>query len=107
MELSHIDPCRRRHRGASTSVQAWQRCKDGLTMMQKEVFEIIQRMPEGATCDQVAQMLGVGVNSVSGRFTELKRNWLIRDTGQRRITRSGNWAKVYAAYQEVVQLKLF
>lgn len=47
------------------------------------------------TPDEIAELLGESPLSIRPRFTELKRVGAIVDTGDRRINKSGNTAKVW------------
>ena len=61
-----------------------------------EVLGLIRQAgPLGATLDEIAVRLGVGCNRVSGRLTELRKAGAIQDSGERRKTRTGSWARVY------------
>lgn len=67
-------------------------------LMRGVVYEAIKtRGAEGSTCDEVSARLDIGIQSVSGRFTELKALGKIIDTGLRRPTRSGRAAAVYVS----------
>jgi hypothetical protein len=50
-----------------------------------------------ATADQIASRLDLSVLSVRPRFTELLRDGLIEDTGERRKNASGRSAKTWRA----------
>jgi len=93
--LNPVEPdiCRRKHGGADTSRLANAR-------VQKErdrdvVLGWIQRMEAGATLDELAGILSVAPNRISGRLTELRKAGRIYDTGERRKTTTGSWARVY------------
>lgn len=89
------DPCRRKHGGDVESNAAFE---SGDRVRQREqVLHLIAARPGGATVDELAARLDVDSNAISGRFTELKAGGEIAWTGQRRRTRSGCTAKVYAA----------
>jgi predicted transcriptional regulator len=58
---------------------------------------IIEARPGGLTSQEIADNLGVGVNVISGRPTELLKNGYVIDSGKRRKTRSGLNARVVVA----------
>jgi predicted Rossmann fold nucleotide-binding protein DprA/Smf involved in DNA uptake len=60
------------------------------------VFHCLKALGGAATCDQIIEHLGWGHQSVSPRWTELKKAGLIVATGERRPTRTGRTAGVYA-----------
>lgn len=55
------------------------------------------RQAGGATCDEVEVLLNQIHQTISPRFTELKKKGRIRDSGQRRLTRSRRPATVWKA----------
>jgi hypothetical protein len=60
------------------------------------VWETV-RQSGGATCDEVEVLLHQVHQTISPRFTELSRKGRIRDSGQRRLTRSRRPAIVWKA----------
>ncbi len=85
-----------------TSVQAAQRlarstalsdsCRDALRF-------IAEAGVHGATLDEWLTSTGRS-SAHSGRFTQLARDGLIRDTGSRRPTRSGSMARVWVIQEQ-------
>lgn len=67
-----------------TSLKAWERIKDKLSPRRKAVFLHISRKP-GITLREVAKKMKVGVNQISGRFTELEKLRLIKEVGQKKF----------------------
>lgn len=67
-----------------TQWAAWQQVQSNLTDRQKEVFEVIKSRPGGVTSKEVARALDVPLNTISGRFSELKADGIIFDTQERR-----------------------
>lgn len=55
-----------------TSLEAWLTVKKTLTKKQTEIYELIQNHPN-KTAAQYAQLLIKPVNSISGRFGELRK----------------------------------
>lgn len=79
------DVCESRHQGSAESIAAWERAKPALPAARARVLEIIaQAGALGATAKEVAAELGVGLNEISGRATELKAAGLVRKNGLRR-----------------------
>ena len=75
------DICANRHRGNPESERAY---IDSLVGARKHAAFILERCAAGgATCREVAAALGVGMNVISGRFTELNAKGLIVKTGVR------------------------
>lgn len=94
IQLREPDICRRKHGGADTSVMAHARVQKARD--RDEVLALIRAAGQaGATLDQVAARLNIGCNRLSGRFTELRRDGQIVDSGERRKTRTGSLARVY------------
>jgi hypothetical protein len=78
-------------RAAAASLSA-----ETLSRLRHEVWSYVQKMgAKGATCDEVEAGTGMSHQTASARCTELLRADLIRDSGQRRHTRSGRTARVY------------
>lgn len=78
-------------RAAAASLSA-----ETLSRLRHEVWRFVQRAgTKGATCDEIEAGTGMSHQTASARCTELLRADLIRDTGQRRHTRSGRTARVY------------
>ena len=53
------------------------------------------------TAEQLEDHLGLSGNSIRPRLVELRRDALVLDTGRRIKTRSGRWAVVWAAQEEL------
>lgn len=49
----------------------------------------------GATCDEVERLLGLSHQTASARIRELTQLGRLRDSGERRKTRTGRNARVY------------
>ena len=88
------DICARKHGGNPQSTLANQR-GDHPTDRQR-VYELIQVAgPTGRTLDEVAAILGVAPNRISGRVTQLKVAGKIKSLGTTRLTRTGSQAAIY------------
>lgn len=61
--------------------------------------EIARRGINGATRQEIAEKLELGIPTVCGRFDDLKRMNLIRDSGRTRKTSSGRAAVVMVAVE--------
>lgn len=82
--LELFDVCAARHKGNAESVAANRRNSMHRTRQQAEVLEAVRAAGEnGLTCRELAERWGVGMNTISGRFSELKRAGLIRNAGVR------------------------
>ena len=87
------DICRHRHQGADTSRLANARVQKSAD--RDAVLWWLKQFPAGLTLDEVAGHMGRQVNTISGRFTELRKAGQIVDTGYRRPTQTGSLARVY------------
>lgn len=58
---------------------------------------LIHRGQHGATHEEVSVALDIRLSSVCGRFGELRKLYLVRDSGSRRPTSSGRPAIVWVA----------
>lgn len=67
------DICANRHGGNAESEEAFRRLAPALPQQRALVLAKIREAgPEGMSCKEVAAALGVGMNVISGRFTELR-----------------------------------
>lgn len=90
------DICANRHRHNPESVAA-NPAKDKKARQRAAVLAAITRRGIiGATCDELAVVLGTNPNSISGRITELRRLLAIKKNGTR-PTRTGASAGVWVA----------
>lgn len=72
-----FDICRNRHKGNEESHKANLRVNKKL--QRERVLSAIRNAgPVGLTCRELAELWDVGMNTISGRFSELKRDGLIR-----------------------------
>ena len=83
----------------ATSVEAFDRIDGDVRRGdQARVLDLITyRGREGATCDEVCEVLGMLVQTVSARLNDLARAGLIARDGSRRKTRTGASAYVWRA----------
>lgn len=68
------------HGGNEESTAAHARLEPNLTAQRRRVLEACSRQG-GVTCRILAEEWGVGMNTISGRFSELKKAGLIRKIG--------------------------
>ena len=91
-----FDVCKNRHNGADTSAAAFQSTTTmSRALARNIVYSQIFAFPCGVTCDAVEEATGMSHQTCSARITELVIEGKIRDTGQRRKTRTGRTARVY------------
>lgn len=84
MQLEHdkvVDICSSRHAGNEESRAANQRALSNRASQRAEVLALIRQTPR--SMKQVAEIMGVQLNVVSGRASELKKLGLIEPTGIR------------------------
>jgi hypothetical protein len=94
-----FDICANRHGGADTSVEAYESTPASHRQRARE--EIVAYIKgcglDGAITDEVADALDLVSQSASARMSELKALGTIIDSGQRRRTRNGKFARVMVA----------
>jgi hypothetical protein len=74
------DICSNRHGGNEQSQAANNRNKQHREAQRRQVYELIKQSPR--TMKEVAEAMGVQLNTVSGRGSELKQRSLIEPTGE-------------------------
>jgi DNA-binding transcriptional regulator YhcF (GntR family) len=78
------DVCANRHKGNAESKAANAKVSESKTRMQRLVlFNVEKAGDHGLTCKELAGTLNVGMNAISGRWTELKAAGLIEQIGRR------------------------
>ena len=85
LDLIFRDPSARKHGGNPQSVAAHKRVIHTKQDTYRKIMELLTaRGSYGATSKEIAAAFGVELNTISGRFSELKAmNW-IKENGQRR-----------------------
>jgi hypothetical protein len=79
------DICERKHGGAETSQEAFNRIEPNLTKARNEVLLAVEMAGDvGLTCKEHSMKSGKGMNAISGRFTELARDGWIDRTNDKR-----------------------
>lgn len=78
------DICARKHGGNANSVEANRRSAGTRKEQRNSVFRAICEAGQiGMTCKELSAAWGVGMNRISGRFSELKMLDLIREVERR------------------------
>lgn len=79
------DPSARKHGGNPASTDAHRRVVHSKQDTYRKIMELLKaRGTYGATSKEIAGAFGVGLNTISGRFSELKSMQWIRENGLRR-----------------------
>lgn len=88
-----------KHRGSETSAEAHATTSDHTRHRQKESLyrQIRAYGPVGRTADELVVELGIPLQTVSARVSELLRDRQVEDSGHRRKTRTGKSARVLVA----------
>lgn len=90
-----LDICFKRHGGNAQSNEAFLNLRGKLTGRRALVYDhIAQQGTIGATADETSKALGLSTQTVSARFSELKKMKMVTKTGTRK-TSWGNNAGVY------------
>ena len=72
------DICQNRHGGNPESVAAYNRLLKGKKKAALRVYEWIKKKGDtGVSCKELAPEMGVDMSTISGRFTELRKEGLI------------------------------
>jgi len=80
-----VDPCERKHKGNAQSIEAHKRVLHSKQETYKRIMALISSRGEfGATSKEIAYAFGVELNTISGRFSELKAMRWLRESGERR-----------------------
>lgn len=77
------DPCARKHGGNEQSVAAFERVQPTIRKAHADILAWLRQVGSGSA-KEYAVATGKGLNAISGRFSELKRDNLIRFSGERR-----------------------
>ncbi len=82
--MTQRDITENRHQGNPESVAAFQSIQSALPRQTLRVLqEIAAAGQRGLTCRELAAAWGVGMNKISGRFSELKKEGLVTKVGVR------------------------
>jgi hypothetical protein len=89
------DICARKHKGNPQSVEANKQAGSNKARDRQRVVEFIKSRGEyGATTEEASEALELRYTTASARFSDLKRDGLIVESGRTRKTRSGCAAAV-------------
>lgn len=81
----NFDPSARKHHNNPQSVAAHDRVKRTKEETYKKIMALLNARGEyGATSKEIAAAFGVELNTISGRFSELKAMGWIEENGSRR-----------------------
>jgi len=84
------------HNGTDTSIAAAKSQSGKATVDRIKIFELIKSCgDQGCTCDEAETRLGMLHQTASARIRDLHKLHIIRDSGDRRKTRTGRSARVY------------
>jgi predicted ArsR family transcriptional regulator len=84
------------YRHTDTSLAAAEAVEPSSATIRERVLALLSDYVGGLTTDEAADKLGIPFWSVRPRFTELRRDWRIEDSGRRRETpRTGKQAIVW------------
>jgi len=98
--VPNADLCTSRHRGAETSVAAFESTPESTRSRQRDaVLSFLKAAPNGATCEETSITMGIPYTAASARFTELQRLGLISFGKETRKTTHGKSARVYRSAQ--------
>lgn len=79
------DPCERKHKGSPTSIEAHKKALTTKEDVYRRTMDLLRARGEyGATSKEIARAIGRELNTVSGRFTELKTMKWIKESGAKR-----------------------
>ena len=92
-----LDVTRRKHKGSETSVKAFQGTAPQLRALQRDTVLSYIKVKGGLTCEEVSYGLSIRYTAASARMSELQRDGLIEDSGERRPTSTGRSARVMRA----------
>ena len=94
--VPNADICTSRHRGAETSVEAFEPTPESTRARQRSsVLNFVKSCRDGATCEETSFALAIPYTAASARFTELSRLGMISYGEERRKTSHGKNARVY------------
>lgn len=80
-----LDPCANRHKNNPQSVEAHKKVVHTKQDSYKRIMDLLKaRGSYGATSKEIAAAFGVELNTISGRFSEMKAMLWIKESGERR-----------------------
>ena len=84
MQMNFRYPYNPGYKGQQTSKDAAKDKKSSKNIDQLQVVQALKNAQEGLTADEVAQVYGEVFTKYRPRFSELRKNGVIQDTGERR-----------------------
>ena len=89
------DICQNYHKNADTSCEAYKGTPSKVrSKIRQQIAAKIEEL-QNATCDEIEVLLGLSHQCISARISELHKDEIIKDSGERRLTRLGRKARVY------------
>lgn len=100
------DPTAPRHNGNPESAAAFEQSSSGHCVIKERILEVITAQGDhGITADELAARWNVGVNTISGRFSQLAAEKKIKRQGTR-PTRTGCQAAIWILESEQLAFAL-
>ena len=91
--FDRVDVCAKRHGGSPESQAAYREHHGAFSKQRSVILGLVRRAgANGLTCKEAAGELDVGMNQISGRFSELKFNhdiFVVRDAANKVVRRDG------------------
>ena len=91
--FERMDVCANRHGGSPESRAAFREHYGAFSKQRGVILAMVRRAgANGLTCKEAAAELDVGMNQISGRFSELKFNhdiFVVRDVANKVVRRDG------------------
>lgn len=84
-----------------TSLKAYRAIKPFLNGKRAQVYEFIEKRPNGATRQEISRALGEPINSVCGRVNELVAQGYLAVVGTKKDTVTGHSAEILKAVERV------
>lgn len=86
--MEKIDAKKMHHRNAlETERQAAVQVAPRVTGLRKQALEALSRQTQGATGEELSEIMGEWLYSVKPRLTELARFGLVEDSGRRKVNK--------------------
>lgn len=87
--------------GSDTSRQAAESLSsEAMSWLKQQIAAYIANSRDGATCDEIEVVFQLRHQTASARIRELVQSGMLRDSGERRATRSGRMARIYLRTNE-------
>ena len=86
---------------AETSVRAYRAIKPFLNGKRAQIYEFVEKRPNGATRQEISRALGEPINSVCGRVNELLGRGYLVVVGTKKDAVTGHSAEILKVAQMV------